>query len=90
MPKNPWAIHFDNTDLPAEIDFAKGERGKFYRKGTCLHLPAPACTCLHLPVYLDDPVQDRLAAIADATGVELSALVNDLLRRDLERIEAAR
>lgn len=69
-----------DTDLPAEIDFAKGERGKFYRKGTRLHLP----------VYLDDPVQDRLAAIADAKGVELSALVNDLLRRDLERIEAAR
>lgn len=69
-----------NDDMPAEIDFSKGERGKFYRKGTRLHLP----------VYLDDPVQDRLAALADAKGIELSALVNELLRKDLERIEAPR
>ena len=32
----------------------------------------------------------NLAALADAKGVELSALVNDLLRKDLELIEAAR
>lgn len=74
------AHHQHDDDLPAEIDFSKGERGKFYRQGARLHLP----------VYLDDPVQDRLAALADAKGVELSALVNDLLRKDLERIEAAR
>lgn len=74
----PHRPHDDN--LPAEIDFSNGERGKFYRQGTRLHLP----------VYLDDPVQDRLAALADAQGVELSTLVNDLLRKDLELIEAAR
>ncbi len=45
---------------------------------------------LQLPVYLDDPVQDRLAALAEAKGVELSALVNDLLRKDIELIEVAR
>lgn len=67
----------EHDDLPAEIDFAKGVRGKFHRPGQRLHLP----------VYLDDRVQTRLAALASAKGVDLSALVNDLLRKDLELIE---
>jgi hypothetical protein len=70
---------FDD-DMPAEIDFSKGVRGKFYRPDARLHLP----------VYLDDQVQNRLTALADAKGVDLSALVNDLLRKDIELIEMAR
>ncbi len=69
-----------DPDMPAEIDFSQGVRGKFFRKDARLRLP----------LYLDDPLQQRLAALADAKGVELSALVNDLLRKDLELIEAAR
>lgn len=55
-------------------------RGKFFRKDARLHLS----------VYFDDPLQDRLAAIADAKGIDLSALVNDLLRKDIELIDEAR
>jgi hypothetical protein len=69
-----------DEDMPAEIDFSGATRGKFFRTGARLRLP----------LYLDDPLQDRLAAIADAKGVELSALVNDLLRKDIELIDAAR
>lgn len=76
---NPAHTPLDD-DMPAEIDFSQGVRGKFYRKDARLQLP----------VYLDDPVQARLAALADAKGVELSALVNDLLRKDIELIEVAR
>lgn len=76
---NPKPAQHD-PDLPAEIDFSQGVRGKFFRKDARLHLP----------VYLDDPLQERLAALAEAKGVELSALVNDLLRKDLELIEVAR
>lgn len=67
----------DHDELPAEIDFTNGIRGKFHRPGQRLHLP----------VYLDDPVQARLTALASAKGVDLSVLVNDLLRKDLELIE---
>lgn len=67
-------------DMPAEIDFSKGTRGKFFRPGAKLNLP----------VYLDDQVQSRLAALADAKGVDFSVLVNDLLRKDIELIEMAR
>lgn len=69
----------DHDTMPAEIDFANGVRGKFHRPGQRLHLP----------VYLDDPVQSRLTAMASAKGVDLSVLVNDLLRKDLELIEMA-
>lgn len=35
---------------------------------------------LNLPIYLDSQVQHTLAAIADAKGLDLSALVNDLFK----------
>ncbi len=66
-----------DEDMPAEIDFSKGTRGKFFRPGAKLNLP----------VYLDDQVQSRLAALANAKGVDFSTLVNDLLKKDIELIE---
>lgn len=69
-----------DDDMPAEIDFSKGTRGKFLRPNTKLSLP----------VYLDDQVQATLAALASAKGVDLSALVNDLLRKDIELIQIGR
>jgi hypothetical protein len=69
-----------DDDIPPEIDFSGGERGKFYRAGAQLRLP----------VYLDPEVQARLGQLADAKGVEISRLVNDLLRKDIELIELGR
>lgn len=63
-----------------QYDFSKGVRGKFYRPNAVFRLP----------VYLDDQVQSYLAAKADAKGVELSDLVNDLLRREIDLIEAVK
>lgn len=63
-----------------EYDFSNAERGKFYRKGAELHLP----------VYLDTQVQTELAALAQAKGMELSTLVNDLLKKDIELIQLTR
>ncbi len=61
-------------------DFSKGVRGKFYRPDAVFRLP----------VYLDEKVEKYLAAKADAKGVELSDLVNDLLKREIEIIEAVK
>lgn len=66
-------------DIPQEIDFSAGTRGKFYREGAVARLP----------VYLEPAVQDYLAARAQARGIELDQLVNELLEKDIERIEAA-
>ena len=68
-----------DDDLPAEIDFAGAKRGQFYNAGAQLNLP----------VYLDQKVQATLAALATAKGVDLSKLINDLLRKDIELIQMA-
>jgi len=67
----------DHDDMPSEIDFSGGTRAKFYRPDAQLRLP----------IHLDADVQARLAAIASAKDMDLSALVNALLKKDLEMIE---
>jgi predicted HicB family RNase H-like nuclease len=62
-----------------EYDFSKAERGKFFRKEAALKIP----------VYLDPEVRRFLSERAKAKGVEVNDLVNDLLKRDIEMIEAA-
>jgi hypothetical protein len=66
--------------MKQRYDFSKGERGKFYKPNAVFKLP----------VYLDEAVEDYLAKKAEAKGVELSELVNDLLKKDIELIEAGR
>ena len=61
-------------------DFSKGQRGKFYRPEAVFRLP----------VYLDEKVQSYLTAKADAKGVDLAELVNDMPKKDIEIIEMAR
>jgi len=61
-----------NDDMPAEIDFSKGTRGKFFKPGAAVNLP----------VYLDAEVQAYLSARAKARGVEVGQLVNELLKKD--------
>jgi hypothetical protein len=62
-----------------EYDFSNAERGRFYRRGAVL---AP-------PVHLDADVLAFLAARAAARGMSLNELVNALLKKDIELIEAA-
>jgi hypothetical protein len=62
-----------------EYDFSNAERGRFYRPDAAL---AP-------PVHLDADVLSFLSARAAARGMPLNELVNALLRKDIELIEAA-
>jgi hypothetical protein len=55
-------------------------RGKFHRPGAAIRVP----------IYLDSEVGAWLAARAASRGVEVEHLVNELLRKDIELIEAAR
>lgn len=64
--------------MKRRYDFSKGERGKFFR----------ADATFKVPVYLDDDVQAYLAAKANAKGVGLTDLVNDLLKKEIAIIEA--
>ena len=69
-----------DDDMPGEIDFSKGTRGRFFKPGARLNLP----------VYLDAAVQDYLTERAKVRGIEVAQLVNELLKKDIELIEAAR
>ena len=60
-----------------EYDFSKGERGKFYHEDVKLNLP----------VYLEQDVRRYLDERAESKGMEVSQLVNEILRRDIALIE---
>ena len=63
--------------MKSEYDFSKGTRGKFYRPDAVFRFP----------VYLDEAVQSYLVAKAELKGIDLSALVNELLKKEIEIIE---
>jgi hypothetical protein len=63
-----------------EYDFSAAERGKFFRRGGRL-VPT---------VHLEPDVLAYLSELAAARGTSLNALVNTLLRKDIERIDAAK
>ena len=62
-----------------EYDFSNAQRGKFYKPDLRL-IP---------PVRLEPQVLDFLAKRAEAKGTTLNALLNTLLKKDIELIEAA-
>jgi len=66
--------------MKREYDFSAGERGRFYRPGAKVTLP----------VYLDQEVLAYLQKQASAKGVDLGTLVNEILRRDIELVEAVK
>ncbi|MBE9077893.1 hypothetical protein IQ241_11415 [Romeria aff. gracilis LEGE 07310] len=56
--------------MKAEYDFSKAERGKFYH---------PNAT-FRSPIYLDDQVQGFVMQKAKEQGIDLSDVVNQLLK----------
>ena len=66
--------------MKKEYDFSKGVRGKFYRTNARFNTP----------IYLDSQVQRFVEQIAENKRTDLSAVVNRLLRSDMELVEAAK
>ena len=63
--------------MKKEYDFSKGEREKFYRPNAKLNLP----------VYLDEEVLAFVQRIARRRKTDLSSVVNQLLRSDMQVAE---
>jgi len=63
-----------DDEMPAEIDFSNGTRGKFYRAGARLVLP----------VHLDAEVANALTHSAQQEGVDINAFVAKLLEEHRE------
>jgi hypothetical protein len=66
--------------MKREYDFSQAERGKFFRTNAALRTP----------VYLDRKVQRYLAERAKSKGVEVTDLVNQMLKRDIEMVKSVR
>lgn len=64
--------------MKKEYDFSKGERGKFYRPDAKLNLP----------VYLEPEVMDVVERVARKRRSDVSAVVNELLKTDIELARA--
>jgi len=58
-----------------EYDFAKGERGKFYRPEAKLNIP----------VYLDQEAFVFVQKIASEKGITSSSVVNQLIRNNMSQ-----
>ena len=63
--------------MKREYDFSKGVRGKFYRKGAELRLP----------IYLDTKLQKQVERLAEKNGKDVSEMVNQFVRKEVEVIE---
>lgn len=60
-----------------EYDFSKGIRGKFYKPDIKINLP----------VYLDSEVLDFVQRIAKKRKTDISSVVNNLIKNDIQLIE---
>jgi len=65
----------ENNDMPAEIDFSKGVRG--------LHHIPPDVRVL-MPASIEKSVWTYFSAKAEERGVQLSNLLTEVLKRDIE------
>jgi hypothetical protein len=69
----------EDDELPAEIDFSKGVRGLH-------HVPSGATVLM--PAAIERSVWEYFSGKAEQRGVELSDLLTEVLKRDIEISEA--
>ena len=69
----------EDNDLPAEIDFSKGVRGIH-------HIPSDARVLM--PASIERTVWEYFSGKAEQRGVDLSELLTEVLKRDIEINEA--
>ncbi len=60
--------------MKKRYDFSKGERGRFFREGATFNTP----------VYLDEANRVFVEKVAQRKNVDVSTVVNELIRTDRE------
>jgi len=63
--------------MKKEYDFSKGERGKFYNPNAEFYIP----------IYLDREILEVLEKVALRKDLEISSVVNQFLRKEIEIIK---
>ena len=69
----------EDNDMPAEIDFSKGARG--------LHHIPPGARVL-MPASIEESVWTYFSGKAEDRGIQLSELLTEVLKREIEINEA--
>jgi hypothetical protein len=69
----------EDGKMPAEIDFSKGVRGLHY---------VPPGAKVFLPASIERSVWEYFSAKAEQKGIDMSGLLTDVLKRDIEINEA--
>ena len=65
--------------MKKEYDFSKSERGKFYNPDA-EH---------NLPIYLDPAMMEDLSKLSKQKGVDVTALLNEWIKKDLLALKIA-
>ena len=71
----------EHNDMPPQIDFSKGVRG--------LHHIPPNAKVL-MPASIERSVWEYFSTKAEQRGIDLSELLTEVLKRDIEISEALR
>ena len=69
----------DDKDMPREIDFSKGVRGLHY---------IPPGTKVLMPASIEKSVWEYFSGKAEERGIQLSELLTEVLKRDIQISEA--
>ena len=64
--------------MKKEYDFSNAERGKFFIQNATMHLP----------IYLEPDIEAFFKKVAEKKNKDAVSIVNELLRRDMENIQA--
>lgn len=60
--------------MEREYDFSRGQRGKFYRENIKINLP----------IYLEPETREFVENIALKKGMEVEAVVNKLIKKNMQ------
>jgi hypothetical protein len=72
-------MRMDDDEMPAEINFSKAIRGLH-------HIPADAR--VFVPASIERGVWEYFSAKAEKKGIQISELLSEVLKRDIEINEA--
>lgn len=75
---NEYFRRYGSNSMKKEIDFSKGERGKFYRPDAEFKVP----------IYLDPEIAHFMERIAVEKNIDINEIVNDFLRRNIALIQS--
>jgi len=63
--------------MEQEYDFSAGERGKFYKKNVRLNMP----------IYMEPENQNFIETLASKKGLDVSTLVNKMIKKNIQIVK---